>query len=88
MKAYIKKERFEEFKNRAEEFGYKFLPDHKNNFVKTIDVNGLWIRIRGRTREIKLLTPMGGSPFMEVHKDKYQELIDNDMVEFVKGRFD
>ena len=88
MKAYIKKERFEEFKNRAEEFGYKFLPDYKNNFVKTIDVNGLWILVRGRTREIKLLTISGSSPFMEVHKDKYQELIDNDMVEFMKGRFD
>lgn len=41
-----------------------------------------------RTREVKLLAGMGTSPFMEVHKDKYQDLVDRDFIEYKKGRYD
>ena len=49
---------------------------------------GLWVVVMKRTREVKLLTPMGGSPFMEAHKDKYQDLFDDGFVEYEKGRWD
>ena len=42
-----------------------------------------------RTRRVTLLTGLcGESPFMEAHKDKYQDLIDDGFIEYVKGRFD
>ena len=88
MKAYIKKEKFEEFKNKYLYYGFKLAVNPSKGWVKEIDPTRLWVVVMKRTGEVKLLTPMGGSPFMEAHKDKYQELIDNDMVEFVKGRFD
>lgn len=41
-----------------------------------------------KTRYMVVKTPLGEVAFMEAHKDKYQDLIDNDLVEFVNGQFD
>lgn len=88
MKAYIKKERFEEFKKDYVNYGFTLAVNPEKGYVKTIDSSGLWVIVMRRTREVKLLTTMGGSPFMESHKDKYQDLFDAEFIEYKKGRYD
>lgn len=39
-------------------------------------------------RELHLVTPMGESPFMESQQAHYKDLLDDDMIEYVKGAFD
>lgn len=88
MKAYIKKEKFDEFKNKYLDYGFTLAINPSKGWVKEIDPTGLWVVVMKRTREVKLLTLMGGSPFMEAHKDKYQDLYDAEFIEYKKGRWD
>lgn len=88
MKAYIKKERFDEFKRDYLEYGFTLAAKPEKGWVKIIDPDGLYVIVMRRTREVKLLAGMGTSPFMEVHKDKYQDLVDKDFIEYKKGRYD
>lgn len=88
MKAFIKKDRFVEFKKNYLDYGFTLAVNPDKGWVKTIDEDGLWVIVMKRTREVKLITLMGGSPFMEVHKDKYQDLVDAGFIEYVKGRYD
>jgi hypothetical protein len=88
MKAYIKKERFDEFKRDYLDYGFTLAAKPEKGWVKVIDPDGLYVIVMRRTREVKLLAGMGGSPFMEVHKDKYQDLVDKDFIEYKKGRYD
>lgn len=90
MRAFIKKDRWEYFIEHWLDYGYLPSIDGtlKNPSVyKKIDV-GLYVIVDTITKEIHLVTPHGSSPFMEVHAKCFQELIDNDLVEFVKGKFD
>ena len=89
MKAYIKKDKWNEFKEQYSK--YNFIPSVKQGYgyVKVLYGGDILVCVISRTRRLTLLTGLGGeSPFMEAHKDKYQDLIDNDFVEYVKGRFD
>ena len=89
MKAYIKKDKWNEFKDNYSK--YNFIPSAKDGygFVKVLYNGNILICITARTRRIRLITGLGGeSPFMEAHKDKYQDLIDDGFIEYVKGRFD
>lgn len=88
MKAYIKKEKFDEFKKDYLDYGFNLAAKPEKGWVKEIDPIGLWLVVMKRTREVKLLTLTGESPFMEVHKDKYQKLVDNGFIEYKKGRWD
>lgn len=88
MKAFIKKDRFIEFQKNYLDYGFTLAVNSDKGYVKTIDEDGLWVIVMKRTREVKLITLMGGSPFMEVHKDKYQDLFDAGFIEFKKGRYD
>ena len=88
MKAFIKKDRFTEFQKNYLDYGFTLAVNPDKGYVKTIDEDGLWVIVMKRTREVKLITLMGGSPFMEVHKDKYQDLFDAGFIEFKKGRYD
>ena len=88
MKAFIKKDRFAEFQKNYLDYGFILAVNPNKGYVKTIDKDGLWVIVMKRTREVKLITLMGGSPFMEVHKDKYQDLFDAGFIEFKKGRYD
>lgn len=88
MKAYIKKGKFEEFKDKYLDYGFKLAINPSKGWVKEIDPMGLWVVVMKRTREVKLLALTGESPFMEVHKDKYQKLVDNGFIEYKKGRWD
>lgn len=90
MKAFIKKDKWEYFIENWLDYGY--LPSIgeklKNPCVyKKIDI-GLYVIVDTITKEIHLVTPYGSSPFMEVQTKYFQELVDNNLVEFVKGKFD
>lgn len=87
MKAYIRKDKWNEFKENY--LDYWFLPpiDNVPFYVKTIEKN-LKLLINKKTRELKLITPMGESPFMEVHTQYYLDLFDNGFIEYIKGKFD
>lgn len=90
MKAFIKKDKWEYFIENWLDYGYLPSIDEilKNPCVyKKIDI-GLYVIVDTITKEIHLVTPYGSSPFMEVQTKYFQELIDNDLVEFVKGKFD
>lgn len=88
MRAFIKEERWDEFKELCSR--YKFgvsLTKPKQYFQREVDID-LLLLVNKKTREMKLITPMGESPFMEVHIGSYQDLYDDGFVEFVEGRFD
>lgn len=88
MRAFIKEDRWDEFKELCSK--YKFGISQvkpKQYFQKEIDVD-LLLLVNKKTRELKLITPMGESPFMEVHVNTYQDLYDDGYIEYVEGRFD
>lgn len=98
MRAIIKRNKWIEFMNTYQAYGFTMdtLPK-KWNGSKTIyarPVNPkndpicleyLLITMDG---ELHLVTPMGESPFMESHKDKFEDLITMDLIDFVKGDYD
>lgn len=86
MLAYIKKDKWEEFKKDYVFYNFSLAPN-PNYYIKKID-DSLLLIISRRTRKLELFTQMGTSPFMESHKDKFKDLIDNDFIEYKKSKFD
>ena len=89
MKAYIKKNKWNEFKQNYTK--YSFIPSAKQGlgYVKPMFDGRILICVIARTRRLTLITELGGeSPFMEAHKDKFEDLVENNFIEFVKGKFD
>lgn len=89
MKVYIKKDKWNEFKENYSK--YNFMPSIKKGYgyVKPLYDGNILVCVIAKTRRLTLLTGLGGeSPFMEAHKDKYKELIEDDFIEYKKGRFD
>lgn len=39
-------------------------------------------------RELHVITPMGESPFMESHEEAFKDLVDANMIEYKKGKYD
>lgn len=90
MRAFIRKEKWEDFIENWLDYGYLPSIDGrlKNPSVyKKIDTL-LYVIVDTITKEIHLVTPLGSSPFMEVQTKYFQELVAADLVEFVKGKFD
>lgn len=87
MKAYIKKTKWQEFKDNYLDYGFTQAISPKH-YIRVIDKQGLFLTINKRTRELGLFTLIGSSPFMEAHKDKYRDLLDLDYIEYKKGKFD
>lgn len=87
MKAFIKEDKWEEFKYNYTDFKFSLLYSPNKFYTKVID-SELHLIVSRKTRELLLVTPMGTSPFMEVHKKFYQDLYDQGFVEYVKGKFD
>ena len=89
MKAYIKKDKWNEFKENYSK--YNFMPSVKkgDGYGKLLCNGNILVCVIAKTRRLTLLTGLGGeSPFMEAHKDKYKELIKDDFIEYKKGKFD
>lgn len=88
MKAFIKEDRWKEFKELCSKYKFTIsLVKPKQYFEKEIDID-LKLLVNKKTRELKLITPMGESPFMEVHKQFYQDLYNDGYIEYIEGRFD
>ncbi|QOR34431.1 hypothetical protein IMX26_13155 [Clostridium sp. 'deep sea'] len=43
----------------------------------------VYLIVLKNTKELKLVTPNGFAAFIDAHKDKFQDLIDSDLVKFV-----
>ena len=86
MKAYIKKEKWEEFKKDYVNYSFT-LALNPNYYIKNLG-DGLILYISRRKRELHLIAGMGESPFMEVHTQYYLDLFDNGFIEYIKGEFD
>lgn len=86
MDAFIKKERWQEFKKDYVDYGFT-LAVNPNYYIKPIDKNLLLI-ISRRNRRLKSLTPIGESPFMEVQKEYYEDIYLKGFIEYKKNRFD
>lgn len=51
--------------------------------------HGCYVTIQAYSRVINIDTPMNGRvPFMDAHKEKFKELIDADMIEWERNKFD
>lgn len=87
MKAFVKEDLWDQFKGISNKYGFYLEYKPNRYFTKRIDDDILLI-INKKTREMQLITPAGGSPFMEVHTQFYQDLFDDGYIEFVEGRFD
>lgn len=85
MKAYIKEEKWEIFLKNRKKYGY--IEENRDFFAKRIDAYML-VCVHKRKREIILVTRMGIAAFIETHKNEYQELINDDLVEFKKSKLD
>ena len=88
MRAFIKEDKWDKFKQVMNSFGF-YLGEYKpkSYFTKIIDED-LIVSINRKTREMHLVTPMGSSPFMEMHTQFYQDLYDAGYVEFIESKFD
>lgn len=87
MKAYIKQDRWDQFKGISNKYGFYLEYKPNKYFTKRID-DDMIILINKKTREVQLITPMGSSPFMEVHTTFYKDIYDEGYIEFVEGKFD
>lgn len=98
MRAIIKRSKWVEFINTYQVYGFTMdmLPsDYKGSktiYVRPVNPKDYSISmmylIVSMDGELHLTTPMGESPFMESHKDKFEDLIAMDFVDFVKGEYD
>ena len=100
MRAIIKRSKWVEFINTYQVYGFTMdiLPKEyrgsKTIYVRPVEMNGspspmiMTYLIVSMDGEIHLVTPMGESPYMESHKDKFEDLIAMDFVDFVKVEYD
>lgn len=87
MKAFIKQEYWDQFKENCNKYKFYVYNKSRKYFVKIIDEDTI-LTVNKKTRELQLQTPMGYSPFMEVHKETYKDLYDKGFIEFEESRFD
>lgn len=87
MKAFIKKDKWQRFKHAYNIYFGFYTTLNAKYYVKPLDENCSLV-INKKTRQLDLVTPMGESPFMEVHKQFYNDLIEADFIEYKQGKFD
>ena len=98
MRAIIKRNKWVEFINTYQAYGFTMdiLPKEyrgsKTIYVRPVgkdnNVVTMTYLIVSMDGELHLVTPMGESPFMESHKDKFEDLIAMNFIDFVKGEYD
>lgn len=88
MRAFIKEDKWDKFKELANKYGFYIDNKKPKQFLTKVIDNDLELKVQKKTREMHLLTPMGGSPFMEIHIPFYRDLYDDDFVEFIESKFD
>ncbi|WP_353096208.1 hypothetical protein [Tissierella praeacuta] len=80
MNVKIKKGNLKELIN----FGFKETEEYYAREIKY----PVLLLVEKKTRILVVLSPLGEAAFMESHKDKFQDLIDAELVEFIKGKYD
>lgn len=93
MRAFIKEGNWYEFVSSAmgNGFFHDVLPTGEHAWVRNPrpeDPRNHTMLVITEDKEIHLVTPMGGSPFMETHEDCFKDLINKGWVEYRKGDFD
>lgn len=68
--------------NELEKFGFVKFP-RKHNLVFRHYSKYVLVTVNTKTRILNINTPMGTAAFPDAHKEKYQDLINADMVEEV-----
>lgn len=66
-------------------FGFREDINLKNNtkvYLREIK-SPVHLVVNTKTREIRVITPMGAAAFIESHKDKFEDLIKAEIVEFI-----
>lgn len=97
MRAFIKQDKWVNFLATSMHYGFSSdeNPKTKQSILVRI-VNGpndfkgfcdVFLVIT-MDRELHIVTPLGESPFMETHEAHFKDLIDDDLIEYVKGEFD
>ena len=93
MRAFIKQDRWVNF--LATSMSYGFSSDtkpHSNEsmLVRPVDNKEFLpiFLIITMDKELHLITPMGESPFMETQEHTFKDLVDDGLIEYVKGEFD
>ena len=88
MRAYIKEDKWEKFKELSNKYGFYIDTMKPKQYLTKVIDEDLILLVQKRTRELHLVTPMGESPFMEVHTQFYKDLYDEGYIEFIEGKFD
>ena len=98
MRAIINRNKWIEFMKTYQVYGFTMdtLPKKQNGsktiYVRPVINDGsvatMTYLIVTMDGELHLITPMGESPYMESHKDKFEDLIRMDFIDFVKGDYD
>ena len=95
MLAYIKKDKWEDFKLRYHKLGFtsgKITDKSKLNvYFRIIKPIGRYpvLLVVNTKRKVFILTPMGGeTPFMESHEEHFKDLVRRDYIEYKKSKFD
>lgn len=97
MRAYIKKDKRKIFRSQAKRLGFG-TGVFTSKAATNVDIEGPnyyyrkitdhLLLVIDKQYRLRLITPMGESPFMELHKDKFKDLLDLELVEYRKGEFD
>lgn len=87
MRAYIKEDKWDKFKELSNKYGFYLEYKPNKYYTKRID-DDMALLVQKKTRELHLITPMGESPYMEVHTQFYKDLFDEGYIEFIEGKFD
>lgn len=66
---------------------YGFYEYKDRMFIKPLS-STLCLMVNCRSRRLYLTTPLGQAAFMEAHRESFQDLLDANMVEFLKSEFD
>ncbi len=82
MNAIIKKDFNLE---KLKDFGFKLAGN--TGWFREIK-HPVYLAVDKPTRHLVVVTPYGEAAFIESHKDKFQDLLNAKIVEFVEGEFD
>lgn len=66
---------------------YYFFDETYKYYIREVK-EPVFLVVDKETRYMVIKSPIGEVAFMESHKDKFQDLIDAGLVEFVKGKLD
>ncbi|NLY46840.1 MAG: hypothetical protein GX053_12765 [Tissierella sp.] len=67
--------------NRLREYGFEFYPTGIEKEIEYFT----WLVVDEKTRELNIRTPLGFTDDLEKYREYYQDLLDDKIIEIVKG---